>query len=200
MKLPKPAHLLASIQHQQRTLQISTKLPRRAIQPVSKTVADPSKLTGDQETAGVPESLFPKKTATIRLGSWASDAVSRFLSHLFVKPSDDISLGERKEGIMPKLRSLAEMINPSIDAMAARKINACEQIIGYTFKDRELAWEALQDPSSGVSVVGSRRLPKGNRRLALLGDKVLAMILVKTWYFAGPSGCNYTSYLSRGAY
>lgn len=66
--------------------------------------------------------------------------------------------------------------------------------IGYTFKNSQYLWEAIQAPgsivrsgeiqSAGVErhSVGFQRFPDGNRRLAVLGDAVLKMALVEDWY------------------
>jgi len=57
------------------------------------------------------------------------------------------------------------------------KIQTCEAIIGYTFRDKRLASEALQ--TSGIGTV-----PK-NTRLAVYGDVALNMALCRLWYPAG---------------
>jgi ribonuclease III len=61
-----------------------------------------------------------------------------------------------------------------------------ERIIDYTFNDRRLLTEALHQTQ--------------NERLALLGDKVVALILIDSWYETGGSCCTYlVSCLSRFA-
>lgn len=59
---------------------------------------------------------------------------------------------------------------------------AVEVIISYDFKDPLILWEAIQAPGSIGNYFGRRRLPDGNKRLALLGDSVLKLVLVKEWY------------------
>ena len=57
-----------------------------------------------------------------------------------------------------------------------------ESIIGYTFTDPFTLWEALQAAGSGNTSAGLRRFPNGNKRLAVLGDTILQLVLVKDWY------------------
>ena len=57
-----------------------------------------------------------------------------------------------------------------------------ESIIGYCFTDPLILWEALQATGSGISVAGTRRFPEGNKRLAVLGDTILKLVLVEQWY------------------
>ena len=52
------------------------------------------------------------------------------------------------------------------------KAHACEECIGYTFKDPMILWEALQWPSNKSSSL----------RSALVGDKVLDLLIAQTWY------------------
>ncbi|KAK4692495.1 hypothetical protein P7C71_g4727, partial [Lecanoromycetidae sp. Uapishka_2] len=64
----------------------------------------------------------------------------------------------------------------------AAKIHGAEAIIGHTFANQLLLWEALQAAGSPVHMVGTRRLDNGNKRLAVLGDTVLQLALVEDWY------------------
>ncbi|KAL8910887.1 MAG: hypothetical protein Q9171_003842 [Xanthocarpia ochracea] len=74
-------------------------------------------------------------------------------------------------------------------AMASAQMNnavdGVEHIIGYVFKDRFLLWEALQAAGSSVLQAGNRTIPNGNKRLALLGDTILQLVLVEQWYAGG---------------
>ncbi|ERF69526.1 hypothetical protein EPUS_01855 [Endocarpon pusillum Z07020] len=65
------------------------------------------------------------------------------------------------------------------------KVDHCQEILKYQFKDRDLCWEALQMAGSGVRSAGSRSIPNGNKRLAIVGDFVLDLILSKDWYDSG---------------
>ncbi|KAL8928891.1 MAG: hypothetical protein Q9172_000728 [Xanthocarpia lactea] len=64
-------------------------------------------------------------------------------------------------------------------------VDGVEPIIGYVFKDRYLLWEALQAAGSSVLRAGNRSIPNGNKRLALLGDTILQLVLVEQWYAGG---------------
>lgn len=66
-------------------------------------------------------------------------------------------------------------------------VKKCENIIGYTFNDPHVLWEALQLAGSGVSSTGTRIVQDGNKRLAVLGDLVLEIVLCKKWYDDGKS-------------
>ncbi len=57
-----------------------------------------------------------------------------------------------------------------------------ESIIGYHFSDSMILWEALQAAGSTVRSAGTRRFPDGNKRLAVLGDTILKLVLVSEWY------------------
>ena len=61
-------------------------------------------------------------------------------------------------------------------------VNGVESIIGYVFHDRFLLWEALQAAGSPVVHAGGRSFRNGNKRLAVLGDTVLQLVLVEQWY------------------
>lgn len=74
-------------------------------------------------------------------------------------------------------------------ATQAAKIAGLQTAIGHNFQDADIAWEALQAPGSGIFQVGARPIPDGNKRLVLLGDAVLKLVLV---------GQNYDQGLSKG--
>ena len=70
-----------------------------------------------------------------------------------------------------------------------------QKIIGYKFKNTQLGWEAVQAPGSvthsgetlharsvKTTAIGFERLPDGNKRLALVGDSVLRLVLCEDWY------------------
>ncbi|KAL9128315.1 MAG: hypothetical protein Q9217_002993 [Psora testacea] len=60
--------------------------------------------------------------------------------------------------------------------------NGVENIIGYTFVDVSILWEALQVPGANRYDIGGRNLDNGNKRLALLGDTILKTVLIDEWY------------------
>ncbi|KAL8974625.1 MAG: hypothetical protein Q9197_001137 [Variospora fuerteventurae] len=55
------------------------------------------------------------------------------------------------------------------------------EIIGYTFNDPTLVWEAVSAAGSFTSG-GNRQFADGNKRLAVLGDTVLQLALAEHWY------------------
>lgn len=57
-----------------------------------------------------------------------------------------------------------------------------ESIIDYYFTDPLFLWEALQAAGSSNTSAGTRWFPDGNKRLAVLGDTILQLVLVKDWY------------------
>lgn len=65
-------------------------------------------------------------------------------------------------------------INPNLI-----KTHACEQAIGYQFREPLLLWEALQVPGA---LVHMPRYVEGNKRLAILGDMILDLLLALKWY------------------
>lgn len=65
------------------------------------------------------------------------------------------------------------------------KIAGLEKAINYTFRDRDLVWEALQMPGSMVRAAGARPIPDGNKRLAAIGDAVMEVVLRGRWYEQG---------------
>ena len=65
-------------------------------------------------------------------------------------------------------------------------VHGVENILGYTFSDKSIIWEALQAPGSGVYNSGSRPISgKGNKRLALMGDAAAELVLRVYWYKSG---------------
>lgn len=67
-------------------------------------------------------------------------------------------------------------------AVMTNMTRGVEKIIGYDFSDTVILWEALQAAGSTVHSAGTRRFPDGNRRLAVLGDTILKLVLVGEWY------------------
>lgn len=65
-------------------------------------------------------------------------------------------------------------INPDL-----LKTHSCERAIGYQFREPLLLWEAL------LAYEASPHLPRyseGNKRLAILGDRILDLLLALKWY------------------
>ena len=61
-------------------------------------------------------------------------------------------------------------------------VTALGVMLQYDFQEPLLAWEALQLAGNGVSRIGSRYTPTGNKRLAILGDQVINTVLCNGWY------------------
>ena len=61
-------------------------------------------------------------------------------------------------------------------------VRGVQSIIAYDFNDHLILWEALQAAGSCITSAGTRRFPNGNKRLAILGDTILKLVLVSEWY------------------
>ena len=58
-----------------------------------------------------------------------------------------------------------------------------EKTVDYRFKEEALLWEALHLPAwTSESSMGSRPVPEGNRRLAIIGDAAVKLKLAEEWY------------------
>ncbi|KAM0797066.1 ribonuclease III domain-containing protein [Usnea florida] len=78
--------------------------------------------------------------------------------------------------------------------LRAPTVRKLQSKIGYTFKNPQYLWEAVQAPgsvlhpdevpSSGTDRHGAglQKFPDGNKRLALLGDTILKLALLEDWY------------------
>lgn len=62
-----------------------------------------------------------------------------------------------------------------------------EQKLGHTFADPTILQEALQAAGNGVRQIGDRTIEDGNKRLALLGDSIMTLVLLRGWYKDGES-------------
>lgn len=69
-------------------------------------------------------------------------------------------------------------------------IQTGETIIGYTFNDKHLLWQAIQ--TSGISSV-----PKNNR-LAVFGDTALNKVLCRRWFHLNLSKGEFASIVLAG--
>lgn len=61
-------------------------------------------------------------------------------------------------------------------------INGVQNVTGHTFLDASILWEALQAPGAPAYAANGRNFSNGNKRLALIGDAVLKVVLLETWY------------------
>lgn len=62
------------------------------------------------------------------------------------------------------------------------KTHACEQLLGYQFREPLLLWEALQVGYATESLPQMPRYVEGNKRLAIVGDRVLELLVAIKWY------------------
>ena len=85
--------------------------------------------------------------------------------------------------------------------LKAPTVRKLQSKIGYTFKNPQYLWEAVQAPGSGIHPdevlgagterhsVGFQKFPDGNKRLAMLGDTTLKLALIEDWYKGQESRC-----------
>lgn len=75
-------------------------------------------------------------------------------------------------------------VTTSIEGTVSAHIHRCEQQLGYQSQNSSLLWEALycNDPNYHAAIRKGGRLADGNKRLALVGDRVLDLMLTMKWY------------------
>lgn len=66
-----------------------------------------------------------------------------------------------------------------------------ERRLGHIFDNPNLLWEALQAAGNGVTQIGERKIEDGNKKLAMLGDTILKMALLRDWFVSGDSRSTY---------
>ncbi|KAL8909412.1 MAG: hypothetical protein Q9207_000247 [Kuettlingeria erythrocarpa] len=79
------------------------------------------------------------------------------------------------------------------DALALNRTYACEKTLGYSFEDILLLWEALQADGALISRGSMPRYRAGNKRLAIVGDRVLELLLSLKWYDTYQDRLTYTT-------
>ena len=62
------------------------------------------------------------------------------------------------------------------------RIHAVETLIQYRFHNPALLWEALHAPSVLIDRAGKPVPPNGNKRLAIIGDAAMKLVLAEDWY------------------
>ena len=62
------------------------------------------------------------------------------------------------------------------------RIHAVYTLIRYRFHDPAILWEALQGPNVTIDVSGTPVPRDGNKRLAIVGDSAIRVVLAGTWY------------------
>ena len=62
------------------------------------------------------------------------------------------------------------------------RIHAVETLVRYRFHNPALLWEALQGPTIVIDIAGEPVPRDGNKRLAIVGDGAIRLVLAETWY------------------
>lgn len=68
-----------------------------------------------------------------------------------------------------------------------------QRLIDYSFRTHSLLEETLKSAGSAVSDPNIQGDRHGNKRLALLGDAVLSMMLLSNWYHTEASTGKYAN-------
>ncbi|KAL9628865.1 MAG: hypothetical protein Q9204_005609 [Flavoplaca sp. TL-2023a] len=76
------------------------------------------------------------------------------------------------------------------------RVHACEELLDYRFRERLLLWEALQPKGSAICETIAKRVKQsryeaGNKRLAIVGDELMDVLLSERWYRSGESAYDY---------
>jgi hypothetical protein len=86
------------------------------------------------------------------------------------------------------LQNIEHFSMPTPDAelplLKLEQIVRVESIIDYTFQKTERAylWEALQVITPDRASVVGRSLKGGNKKLAIIGDAIMAVVLAEYWF------------------
>ncbi|KAF9690746.1 hypothetical protein EKO04_011334 [Ascochyta lentis] len=64
------------------------------------------------------------------------------------------------------------------------QITDMERIVGHTFQNRQLAVECLYHGGQYIFFDGVLQKPARNERLAIVGDKILDVVLGTKWYYS----------------
>merc|ERR1712137_643129 len=70
---------------------------------------------------------------------------------------------------------------------------------GYTFKDQSLPQEAILAAGASSQRKDVKGDPRGNKRLALIGDALLRLEIVDQWHATGVPPCQTQKIVSRRA-
>jgi hypothetical protein len=68
-------------------------------------------------------------------------------------------------------------------------IQGVESILRLSFTDKHVLLESLLTPGCGIARAGARSCPDGNKRLAVLGDTVLKLLVITDHYDIGAPRC-----------
>lgn len=72
-----------------------------------------------------------------------------------------------------------------IQALPDSNRHDLERRLGHIFENPNLMWEALQAAGNGVVQIGDRKIDDGNKKLAMLGDTILKLAILRDWFVSG---------------
>ena len=75
----------------------------------------------------------------------------------------------------------------SLEPDQSTVVESLELVLGYVFLDKTLAWEAMQRHHNSKGFLRGRTLHQNNRRLAVLGDFIISMVMCQEWYASNDS-------------
>jgi hypothetical protein len=128
--------------------------------PVS-TIGEASRLPNKSWMISTKDQLQSKVNSVSSIAKAKPSQATSSSPNLIISPPTDAN---------EHLKSTSEMVLYKNDAIAG-----AQTIIGHTFTNSELCWEALQAKAAGGYT-------EGNKRLALVGDAVLRLLIIKSWY------------------
>jgi len=97
--------------------------------------------------------------------------------------------------ISPALASFYNEYHNAALVSAQHDLKACQTLIGYTFNNINLLFEALQAPGTIALSATGHPLKRGNENLAIVGDLALAAVLSAEWYRTDNTSTGNTSHL-----
>ncbi|KAH6656052.1 ribonuclease III domain-containing protein [Truncatella angustata] len=131
-----------------------------------------------QPPARTPRPFWVKSNTRVPIhcvSSWQALHASSFNNHIAYSRS--LSL----------LRDGSQQTGHKVTTDKDSKLEIAQKVIGYDFNDPDILWEALQAAGNGASSVRFRTIFEGNKRLAMLGDAVQKLELIRGLYEKGLS-------------
>jgi hypothetical protein len=102
-----------------------------------------------------------------------------------VKPSSSLAIRPKAT---PKSPAKILTLGPNVRKFQPLKTlpdahrHTLERKLGHIFENPNLLWEALQAHGNGIKMIGDRKIEDGNKKLALLGDCVIKMVILNDWF------------------